>query len=84
MKDNLNTLEIKKVIHYGINDKDCISDHYAIELFVNDERVRVFRDWQYEGGTRCESFIEGIEHIYGGNVEIEVERIADGKDWTVL
>ena len=84
MKDSLNTLEIKKVIHYGINDKDYMSDYYAIELFINDERVKVFEDYKYEGGTRCEAFIEGIELIYGGNIEIIVEKIADGKDWTVL
>ena len=84
MKDGLNTLEIKKVIHYGINDKDYMSDYYAIELFINDERVRVFRDYQYEGRARCEAFIEGIKSIYGGNIKVTEEKIADGKDWTVL
>ena len=79
-----NTLEIKKIIHYGLNDKDCISDHYAIELFIDGEKAKVFEDYKYEGGTRCEAFIEGIKYIYNGDVEVQVERIADGKDWTVL
>lgn len=72
-------MDIKKVVHYAEDDPEFISDYYSVELFVDGKKVKHFSDWYHgKGDIKCDAFIEGIKFMHDGEINYELEEIADG------
>ncbi|MFW6282411.1 MAG: hypothetical protein ACOC1O_06485, partial [bacterium] len=76
----------KKVIHYAEHDTEFLEDFYSIDLIKDGKIIGHWGDWYHDKGRiKCDAFVEGIKFcledliVYDTEIEIEEEKVADGK-----
>lgn len=75
---NSNTIDVKIVTHYEQSDTDCSGEYYDIEVFINNRLVAEYGDYYHDKGEeKVEGFIAALKLIYGNDIKIEKQSIAD-------
>ncbi|MFW6029738.1 MAG: hypothetical protein ACOCRO_05735 [Halanaerobiales bacterium] len=65
--------------HYDKGDTECIGDSICTKVFdENDEEIAYFGK-NVSQSERLEEFVAGVEYGLGEPVEVQINRIPDGK-----